>query len=137
MPCLFLEHKPSNSCLGRGQSQRRQVGGAVKKGSRIAHLGEPDSRHYRRAIHGGQFQLIIWQRFQIYSIFLLLQGDEICGAVCSVRNQEDTVSLWNKTADDAGIVNRIRNTMHRVLNLPPSTIIEYTRHDDCLKSVLI
>ncbi|KAK6032045.1 eukaryotic initiation factor 4E, partial [Ostertagia ostertagi] len=24
-----------------------------------------------------------------------LVGDEICGAVCSVRNQEDIVSLWN------------------------------------------
>jgi len=60
-------------------------------------------------------------------------GDEICGAVCSVRNQEDTVSLWNKTADEPGITNRIRDTMHRVLNLPPSTILEYTRHDDCLK----
>jgi translation initiation factor 4E len=78
-------------------------------------------------------------------------GDEICGAVCSVRNQvllcvhacvhvhthlqEDTVSLWNKTADEPGITNRIRDTMHRVLNLPPSTILEYTRHDDCLKCV--
>lgn len=25
-----------------------------------------------------------------------LVGDEICGAVCSIRNQEDIVSLWNR-----------------------------------------
>jgi translation initiation factor 4E len=60
-------------------------------------------------------------------------GEEICGAVCSVRNQEDIVSLWNRTADVAGITNRIRDTMRRVLNLPPSTLLEYKRHDDCLK----
>uniref|UniRef100_A0A915KKE5 eIF-4F 25 kDa subunit n=1 Tax=Romanomermis culicivorax TaxID=13658 RepID=A0A915KKE5_ROMCU len=60
-------------------------------------------------------------------------GDEICGAVCSIRNQEDIVSLWNKTASEPGITNRIRDTMRRILNLPPNTIIEYKRHDDCLK----
>lgn len=25
-----------------------------------------------------------------------LVGDELCGAVCSIRNQEDIISLWNK-----------------------------------------
>ncbi len=79
-----------------------------------------------------------------------LVGEEICGAVCSVRNQvsntvsvlsvmfavqEDIVSLWNRTADDPGITNRIRDTMRRVLNLPTNAILEYKRHDDCLKSV--
>uniref|UniRef100_A0AC34R8N5 EIF-4F 25 kDa subunit n=1 Tax=Panagrolaimus sp. JU765 TaxID=591449 RepID=A0AC34R8N5_9BILA len=62
-----------------------------------------------------------------------LVGEEICGAVCSVRNQEDIVSLWNRTADNPAITNRIRDTMKRVLNLPASTILEYKRHDDCLR----
>lgn len=63
-------------------------------------------------------------------------GDEICGAVCSVRNQEDIVSLWNRTAKEEGITNRIRDTMRRTLNLPPNTVLEYKPHDDCLKSRL-
>ncbi|WKY14893.1 hypothetical protein Q1695_000418 [Nippostrongylus brasiliensis] len=59
-------------------------------------------------------------------------GDEICGAVCSVRNQEDIVSLWNRTADVA-ITTRIRDTLRRVLNLPVNAVMEYKRHDECLK----
>lgn len=62
-------------------------------------------------------------------------GGEICGAVCSVRNQEDIVSLWNRTADSPKVTNRIRDTLRRVLNLPVNTILEYKRHDDCLKYV--
>ena len=31
-------------------------------------------------------------------------GDEICGAVVSIRQNEDILSVWNKTAD-AGRVN--------------------------------
>jgi len=62
-----------------------------------------------------------------------LVGNEILGCVCSVRNQEDIISLWNKTADSQPIINRIRDTMRRLLNLPANAIIEYKKHDDCLK----
>ncbi|KAI6205286.1 hypothetical protein M3Y94_00775100 [Aphelenchoides besseyi] len=62
-----------------------------------------------------------------------LVGEEICGAVCSVRNQEDILSLWNRTANNAGVTNRIRDTLRRILNLPGNAILEYKRHDDCLK----
>ncbi|VDP45340.1 unnamed protein product [Soboliphyme baturini] len=60
-------------------------------------------------------------------------GSEICGAVCSIRNQEDIISLWNRTANNEGVTNRIRDTMRRVLNLPPNTVLEYKKHGDCLK----
>lgn len=35
-------------------------------------------------------------------------GSEVCGAVLSVRNNEDIVSIWNKTADNLEAVNKIR-----------------------------
>jgi translation initiation factor 4E len=35
-------------------------------------------------------------------------GPEICGAVLSVRNNEDIISIWNKTADNLEAVNKIR-----------------------------
>ncbi|GMT32005.1 hypothetical protein PFISCL1PPCAC_23302, partial [Pristionchus fissidentatus] len=62
-----------------------------------------------------------------------LVGEEICGAVCSMRNQEDIISLWNKTASNEGVTNRLRDTLKRVLNLPDNAVLEYKRHDDCLK----
>ena len=46
-------------------------------------------------------------------------GEEICGAVVSVRFQEDILSIWNRSANDYAVTNRIRDTFRRVLNLPP------------------
>lgn len=60
-------------------------------------------------------------------------GEEICGAVISVRYQEDILSLWNKVASDNTTTARIRDTLKRVLNLPPNTIMEYKCHTDSLK----
>ncbi|XP_078266371.1 eukaryotic translation initiation factor 4E type 2 isoform X4 [Rhinoraja longicauda] len=60
-------------------------------------------------------------------------GEEICGAVVSVRFQEDIISIWNKTACDQATTARIRDTLRRVLNLPPNTIMEYKTHTDSIK----
>ena len=35
-------------------------------------------------------------------------GNEICGAVVSVRSGEDIISVWNKTADNIEATNRIK-----------------------------
>ncbi|ELU02096.1 hypothetical protein CAPTEDRAFT_176509 [Capitella teleta] len=60
-------------------------------------------------------------------------GEEICGAVISIRYQEDILSLWNRTSNDQQTTSRIRDTLRRVLNLPPNTIMEYKTHNDSLK----
>lgn len=60
-------------------------------------------------------------------------GEEICGAVISIRYAEDILSLWNRTANDTATTTRIRDTLKRVLNLPPNTIMEYKTHNDSMK----
>lgn len=35
-------------------------------------------------------------------------GNEICGAVISMRNQEDVISVWNRTADNNEATSRIK-----------------------------
>uniref|UniRef100_A0A9L0KGX3 Eukaryotic translation initiation factor 4E family member 2 n=1 Tax=Equus asinus TaxID=9793 RepID=A0A9L0KGX3_EQUAS len=60
-------------------------------------------------------------------------GEEICGAVVSVQFQEDIISMWNKTASDQATIALIRDTLWRVLNLPPNTIMEYQTHTDSIK----
>ncbi|VBB26822.1 unnamed protein product [Acanthocheilonema viteae] len=73
------------------------------------------------------FSSRIWENLILAMIGeQFLVGEEICGA-------EDIVSLWNRTADNLATTNRIRDTLRRVLNLPPNAILEYKRHDDCLK----
>ena len=36
-------------------------------------------------------------------------GEEICGAVVSVRYQEDILSIWNKSANDTGLYSSFVN----------------------------
>lgn len=56
-------------------------------------------------------------------------GDEICGIVLSIRNSEDILSLWNRSASEGRINLKIRDTMKRVLDLPTDTTVEYKAHN--------
>ncbi|ROV92608.1 hypothetical protein VPNG_09868 [Cytospora leucostoma] len=58
-------------------------------------------------------------------------GDEVCGAVMSVRNGEDILSIW--CARDGGRVLKIRETFKRVLNFPPDTKIEWKVHEESIQ----
>ncbi|CAG0914151.1 unnamed protein product [Notodromas monacha] len=60
-------------------------------------------------------------------------GEEICGVVVSVRYGEDIIALWNRTASDQATTARIQNTIKRILNLPPQTVLEYKTHNDSLR----
>ncbi|KAJ2340576.1 hypothetical protein GGF43_006383, partial [Coemansia sp. RSA 2618] len=60
-------------------------------------------------------------------------ADEVCGIVLSIRNSEDIVSLWNKTALDTKSTLHIRDTMKLVMGLPPACILEYKAHNDSLR----
>ena len=60
----------------------------------------------------------------------------VIAPVCSPF-QEDIISIWNKTASDQSTSGRIRDTLRRVLNLPPNTIMEYKTHTDSIKYVCL
>ncbi|TVY47813.1 Eukaryotic translation initiation factor 4E type 2 [Lachnellula occidentalis] len=57
-------------------------------------------------------------------------SEEVCGAVLSVRNGEDILSIW--TSVDGGRVLRIRETMKRILAFPPDTKVEWKSHDSSI-----
>ncbi|KAF9059717.1 translation initiation factor eIF 4e-like domain-containing protein [Rhodocollybia butyracea] len=58
---------------------------------------------------------------------------EICGCTISVRQSEDIVSLWNRLDGDVKVRERIRDTIRKVLHLPPSTIMEYKSNNDSMQ----
>jgi hypothetical protein len=58
---------------------------------------------------------------------------EICGAVLSVRYSEDILGVWNRTAADRDMVERIRDAIKRVLQLPPAAHMEYKPHQASLQ----
>jgi len=57
---------------------------------------------------------------------------ELCGAVVSLRFQDDIISVWNRNAQDQATTTRIRDTLRKILNLPQNTIMEYKAHSDSL-----
>lgn len=65
--------------------------------------------------------------------FLGLAEDEICGAVLSVRYSEDILGVWNKTAADRDVVDRIRDIIKKVLQLPPLAHMEYKPHQNSIQ----
>lgn len=56
-------------------------------------------------------------------------GNEICGAVLSIRFQEDIISIWNRNADNHEATMKIRDLTRSMLKLPNFVQMEYKRHD--------
>ncbi|KAK4544268.1 hypothetical protein LTR36_004478 [Oleoguttula mirabilis] len=57
-------------------------------------------------------------------------SEEVCGAVVSVRSGEDVFSIWTK--NDGGRNVKIRETIKRVLSLPPDTSLQWRSHDESI-----
>ena len=92
-------------------------------------------------IHGGKWILHlrplvadrIWENLLLAIVGEQFHvGEEICGAVCCMRRGEVIISVWNRSADNQGVVNRIKDTLTRALNLPSNTVLLYKRNDECL-----
>lgn len=59
-------------------------------------------------------------------------GNEICGAVMSIRFQEDIISVWNRNADNEHACVKIRDVLRRLFRLPQWVTLEYKRHDSSM-----
>lgn len=58
---------------------------------------------------------------------------EICGCTISVRQNEDIISVWNRTDSDPKVKEKIGSTIRRVLNLPSNTNMEYKSNNDSMQ----
>lgn len=59
---------------------------------------------------------------------------EICGLVISIRYSEDILGIWNRSAADRDVVDRLRDAIKKVLQLPPSALfsLEYKAHQNAI-----
>jgi translation initiation factor 4E len=62
-----------------------------------------------------------------------LPDGEVCGAVLSVRYSEDILGVWNKTATDREVIDRLRDSIRRCLQLPASANMEYKPHQNSIQ----
>ncbi|KAF5183903.1 Eukaryotic translation initiation factor 4e, partial [Thalictrum thalictroides] len=60
-------------------------------------------------------------------------GDNICGAVLSIRFNEDILSVWNRNASDHQAVMALRDAIKHQLKLPNSYVMEYKAHNASLR----
>eukprot|EP00941_MAST-03F_sp_MAST-3F-sp1_P001600 g1600.t1 len=54
--------------------------------------------------------------------------DEICGVNLSIRYNEDIISMWIRTAKNPNYRHRIKETLERLLMIPPFCKFEFKRH---------
>lgn len=59
--------------------------------------------------------------------------DDVCGAVLSIRFNDDILSVWNRNASDQKAVMALRDSIKRHLKLPPTYLMEYKPHDASLR----
>jgi len=59
---------------------------------------------------------------------------EICGLVISIRYSEDILGVWNRSGSDRDMVDRLRDAIKKVLQLPPSAYasMEYKPHQNAI-----
>lgn len=59
---------------------------------------------------------------------------EICGLVISIRYSEDILGVWNRSANDRDVVDRLRDAIKKVLQLPTSAYasLEYKPHTNSI-----
>jgi len=60
-------------------------------------------------------------------------GEEICGAVLSIRHHEDIISIWTRTTDNEVVKNKIRDGFKKVLSIPPQMVIEFKAHNQSMR----
>jgi hypothetical protein len=63
-----------------------------------------------------------------------ISDGEICGMVISIRYSEDILGIWNRSAADREVVDRLREAIKKVLQLPPSAYasMEYKPHQNAI-----
>lgn len=62
-----------------------------------------------------------------------MQEGEICGAVVSIRYSEDILGVWNKNSQNREVTERIRDSIKKILQLPPHAHMEYKPHQAALQ----
>lgn len=93
--------------------------------------------------HGGKWIVrvpkLLASRYWEEIILALIGGQlnvpdgEICGAVLSVRYSEDILGVWNKSATDRELIDKIRDAVKKILQLPSHANMEYKPHQTSMQ----
>eukprot|EP00276_Gloeochaete_wittrockiana_P009914 CAMPEP_0184656616 /NCGR_PEP_ID=MMETSP0308-20130426/16629_1 /TAXON_ID=38269 /ORGANISM="Gloeochaete witrockiana, Strain SAG 46.84" /LENGTH=225 /DNA_ID=CAMNT_0027093815 /DNA_START=66 /DNA_END=743 /DNA_ORIENTATION=- len=61
------------------------------------------------------------------------EEDEICGAVVSIRKDQDRISVWTRTSSDLQVALGVGRQMRTLLEVPESVALSFHLHQDSMK----
>jgi translation initiation factor 4E len=70
----------------------------------------------------------MWQDMVIATIGECFDEPDVVGVTISIRNKDDLISVWNADNRNEDTKFHIGEKMKQILDLEPSTIIEYKSH---------
>ena len=53
--------------------------------------------------------------------------EEINGIVVAMRNNQDTISIWNKSGHDLDLIDTIKKDIIRILGIPMQAMMNYEK----------
>ena len=62
-------------------------------------------------------------------------GNEVCGAVFSVRFNEDIIAIWVRHSANTDALQKVRDMLYRVLKMPHTAQLDYKPHDKSLHDI--
>lgn len=104
----------------------------------------PPLWEHERNVKGGNLQLRLKKGFASYYWEVLIMSligkgfdDDVVGASVSVRQNEDVMTVWNKTGKNNNILMSIVKSFCDNLNLPVETVFEYKEHEAQVKDTRV
>lgn len=77
----------------------------------------------------------IWQDLVFAAVGERFDEPDVVGISVSIRKQEDLISVWNADNRNDEIRFRIGEKLKEILELEPSTLIEYKHHSSSIKDM--
>lgn len=75
----------------------------------------------------------VWEKLVLSVIGEAFQEPDLVGVVLSVRARQDMVAIWNKDYKSESARFGIGEKLKQLLQLPPSTVLEYKKHMSSIK----
>jgi translation initiation factor 4E len=77
----------------------------------------------------------MWQDMVLSTVGELFEEPDVVGVSVHIRTREDLISVWNKDNTNDDVRFHIGEKMKQILDLEPSTMIEYKHHASSMRDM--
>jgi translation initiation factor 4E len=77
----------------------------------------------------------MWQDLVFATIGEVFEEPDVVGISLCIRKNEDLISVWNSDSRNPDIKFNIAESMKKILDLEPDTVIEFKYHAESMKDL--